>query len=152
MEKFLDDRMYVSCLAKFTDVHLADREKKIIISHFKNIEGRSFYAREGIVKNGVHVLTLLDKLSDEEFSDFKSQNFDNLFAVLTFKNITGYPPFKSTIFDTEEEAIEHIRELIACVPHVSLDGQPYKFDTDEDCIEYIREYQLEEFFFKQYED
>jgi len=86
------------------------------------------------------------ELSDKEFVDFKSQSFDNTFAVLTFKNIVGYPPFKKTLFDTEEEALEHIRELIGCVPHVSLGGQPYKFDTDEDCIEYIQQYQLEEFF------
>lgn len=146
MEKYLDDRMYVSCLAKFTDVRLADRENKIIILHFKNIKGRAFYVAEGIVKNGEHILTLLDKLSDKEFVDFKSQSFDNTFAVLTFKNIAGYPPFKKTLFDTEEDALEHIRELIGCVPHVSLGGQPYKFDTDEDCIEYIQQYQLEEFF------
>ncbi|PLX70355.1 MAG: hypothetical protein C0602_05970 [Denitrovibrio sp.] len=68
------------------------------------------------------------------------------YAVLIFHNTAGYPPHKQLIFETLDEVIQCIREQLAMVPLVSLEGKPPQFKTSDEYREYIEQYGMVEFF------
>ena len=161
MSDYLDDRMYVVCLGKFISEKLVSKEDRLISKYFRNIDSYSFYTEKGIVKSGDYFLTTYKILDDEDFNDFKNQKFDayslgelntkkmdGKYAVLTFKNKKGYPPYKDNVFNSLEESVEYIREIIGTVPLVSLNGKPYKFSSNEEYREFIEKYDMLEFFRK----
>ena len=161
MKEYLDDRMYVVCLAKLKSESLIDNDARIIDKNFANIENKTFYTESGIVRNGEYSIGISYQLNEEAFKIFNSQKFNddilgiyksvtfnNKYAVLTFKNVNGYPPVRDDVFDSLEEAVEYIRTIIPDVPLVSLEGKPCSFTSDEEYRSFIIEYNMIEFFEK----
>lgn len=163
MIKFLDDRELVVCLGKLESESLVDEEDRVISRSFKNIENKSFYTEKGIVKSGDYNLNTFHQLSEEEFEKFKNQKFDeeksilkptklykDTYSVLIFRNVEGYPPHNQIIFETKKESIEWIKHNIQYIPLHSLGGKPKQFQSDDEYREFIFQYEMDEFFLKDY--
>ena len=119
-DQFFDDRMFVVCVSKYIGQHIADTN--IINKEFESIKGHPFYTNQGIVDSDGHRISLFYEISDEDFSIFREERFDSKWGVLTFRNLPGYPTFRSDVFDTEEETISYFKKVAPQTPLVSLEG------------------------------
>lgn len=45
-------------------------------------------------------------------------------AVITRRNVPGYPPYRSDTFTTKTEALEYYKKVVVETPRVSLGNQP----------------------------
>jgi hypothetical protein len=45
-------------------------------------------------------------------------------AVITRRNVSGYPPFRTDSFPTRVEAIDYYKKIVVETPLISLDNQP----------------------------
>ncbi len=49
-----------------------------------------------------------------------------MWAVITKRNVMGYPPYSTSSFDTMAEAVDYLKKVVPSTPRVSLGGQsPY---------------------------
>lgn len=163
MGEYLDDRQIVLCLGKLESESLVDEEDRVVEKNFSNIENKTFYTEKGIVRSGKYNIGIFYQLSETEFEKFRNQKFDeeksflkptkihnDVYSVLIFKNIKGYPPQNQIIFDSKEKSIEWIKHNIQYIPLDSLNGNPKQFQSDEEYKEFIFHYGMDEFFLKDY--
>ena len=123
-EQFLDDRMFVVCVSKYIAQCIADIN--IINKKFESVKGHPFYTNQGIVDSEGCGISLFYEISDEDFSIFREERFDEKWGVLAFRNLPGYPTFRSDVFDTEEEAIRYLKKVAPQIPLVSLERRSSK--------------------------
>ncbi|KHG33772.1 hypothetical protein [Sulfurospirillum sp. MES] len=152
MKQYLDDRMYVMCLARFVSEKLIISNEPVITLGFENIENKRFYTNQGIVTSGKHCLSICYPANKEEINNIISQNHSDKYAVLTFKNTENYPPVQNAIFYTKEDALHHLINLLGLIPMYSLGGKPIEFKDDDEFRDYIFKYNMEEFYEKNYLD
>ena len=145
MSKYLDDRMFVSCIAKVRNQTVEDKHSKVIGITFDNIDNTTFYTNTGIVYSGQHTISIFYKLDDKKYSEFEEKVFDNTYAVLTFKNQIGYPPFRSDMFDSKDETITYLKNIAGQTPMVSLEGKSLNsIISFEEYKEYLKRNNLDE--------
>jgi len=54
--------------------------------------------------------------------DKPPQAWEEKWAVITRRNVRGYPPTRTDEFDTREEAVAYLKAVVPSTPLVSLDG------------------------------
>lgn len=152
MKQYLDDRMYVVCMARFVKEELYNPAVPLIVLGFENIENKRFYTNNGIVTHGEHYLSMTFPIDEKNINSFISQNHSDKYAVLTFENIRGYPPQNYNIYNTKEDTLNYLRFLVGRIPMESLDGKPIDFKNDDEFRDYVFRYNMEEFFENTYLD
>lgn len=50
-------------------------------------------------------------------------NGEPKWAVITRRNVPGYPPYRTDDFETREDALEYYKKVVVETPLVSLNGQ-----------------------------
>lgn len=52
-----------------------------------------------------------------------TKNGQDVWAIVTRRNVEGFSPRRSDTFQTKDEAIQYLKKVEPSVPRISLDGQ-----------------------------
>lgn len=69
---------------------------------------------------------ILEICQTENSNLMMNEEMNLKWSVITRRNVTGYPPYRTDSFDTKNQVMDYYKKIVVETPRVSLENKPPK--------------------------